>query len=432
MKLWGKGQPIDKKIDAFTVGNDRHYDLILAPFDCQASIVHAKMLHKIDILTDTETNQLVKTLDEIRQKALNNELTIEDEFEDIHSKLEDLLTKIHGDLGKKIHTARSRNDQVLVAFQLYIKNQIDRQIESIVKFVELLLDLAKKNENILMPGYTHMQVAMPSSFGLWFSGYAETLIDDIISLIASRQIADQNPLGSAAGYGTGFGIDRQFTTDLLGFDQIRINPIAVQMGREKICNSILNGIAGVGSTISKFCFDICLYSGQEHNFILLDDKITTGSSIMPHKKNPDIFEIIRGKCNLLKGLPNQLNLLCSNLPTGYHRDLQLSKGIVIDGFEELSSCIDMTIYALEGIKINDDIIKDEKYAHLFSVNTLEKWVKNGMPFREAYKKMGHQIRNKTFVPDKILEHSHIGSLGNLSLDIIRQKLNQVLGSDDSV
>ncbi len=426
MKLWNKGESTDKKMDCFTVGNDRQYDLVLAPYDCQASIAHAKMLQSISILDETEVQQVINTLNELQTLIKQEKFIIEDTYEDIHSKLEHVLTKKHGTLGKKIHTGRSRNDQVLVAFQLYIKDQIDLQIGLIQKLFELLLDLAKRHEKKLMPGYTHMQVAMPSSFGLWFSAYAESLIDDVILLVGAKKIADQNPLGSAAGYGTGFDIDRKFTTKELDFSEIRINPIAVQMGREKISKAVLDAIGSIGSTLSKFCFDLCLYLGQEHRFISLSGQMTTGSSIMPHKKNPDIFELIRGKCNVLKTSSHQLNLLCSNLPSGYHRDLQLSKGMVIEAFDELTTCLEMMIHSLNEIQVHDQIIEDSKYTHLFSVNTLENWVKDGMPFREAYNKMVSQIQNGIFKADKKLNHTHIGSIGNLSIELIRNKMEQCI------
>ncbi|MCY4299228.1 MAG: argininosuccinate lyase [Flavobacteriaceae bacterium] len=426
MKLWNKGESTDKKMDCFTVGNDRQYDLVLAPYDCQASIAHAKMLQSISILDETEVQQVTNTLNELQILIKQEKFIIEDTYEDIHSKLEHVLTKKHGTLGKKIHTGRSRNDQVLVAFQLYIKDQIDLQIGLIQKLFELLLDLAERHKKKLMPGYTHMQVAMPSSFGLWFSAYAESLIDDVILLVGAKKIADQNPLGSAAGYGTGFDIDRKFTTKELDFSEIRINPIAVQMGREKISKAVLDAIGSIGSTLSKFCFDLCLYLGQEHRFISLSGQMTTGSSIMPHKKNPDIFELIRGKCNVLKTSSHQLNLLCSNLPSGYHRDLQLSKGMVIEAFDELTTCLEMMIHSLNEIQVHDQIIEDSKYTHLFSVNTLENWVKDGMPFREAYNKMVSQIQNGIFKADKKLNHTHIGSIGNLSIELIRNKMEQCI------
>ncbi len=426
MKLWHKGQPTDDKIETFTVGDDRLHDLVLAPYDCQASIAHAQMLHSINILNQSEVQHLTKTLGEIQLQIRQGNFIIEDHYEDIHSKLEDILTKKHGGLGKKIHTGRSRNDQILVAFQLYIKDQIDIHTDLIQRLFEKLLNLAKTHQKKIMPGYTHMQVAMPSSFGLWFSAYAECLIDDVILFAGAKKITDQNSLGSAAGYGTGFEINREYTTKKLNFSDLRINPIAAQIGREKISKAVLDAIAAAGSTLSKFCFDICLYSGLEHQFISVNEDMTTGSSIMPHKKNPDIFELIRAKCNILKGASHQLNLLCSNLPSGYHRDMQLSKGMVIKALDELKACIEMMIHSLKGIQIRDLIIEDSKYIHLFSVNTLEKWVSEGMPFREAYQKMAQEIKEGIFKPDKNLHHTHIGSIGNLSIELIRNKMKQHL------
>ena len=331
MKLWQKGAAAHERVDHFTVGKDREYDLVLAEYDCQASIAHANMLAKIGLITKEEATQLSTVLEEIQQQAKEGQFTIEDEFEDMHSKIEHLLIERLGDVGKKIHTARSRNDQVLVAMHLYLKNELGEVKSQVSALFELLLSLAEKHQNELIPGYTHLQVAMPSSFGLWFSAYAESLIDDLYFWQSAYKIADQNPLGSAAGYGSAFPIDRAFTTDALDFAQLKVNSVAAQMSRGKLEKSTAMALSSIGSTLAKFSMDVCLYMGQDFNFISFPDDLTTGSSIMPHKKNPDLFELVRGKCNSLQALPNQLALLTTNLPSGYHRELQLAKGPIIEG-----------------------------------------------------------------------------------------------------
>ena len=426
MKLWNKGELSDKQIDNFTVGKDRYYDLFIAPYDCIATMAHAKMLFKIGILNESEKDLLLSELQNILKKTGDKTFEIENEFEDIHSKIEHILTQKLGALGKKIHTARSRNDQVLVALKLLIKSELRNTIKATLTLFELLLKYARDNKDILLPGYTHMQVAMPSSFGLWFSGYAECLIDDVRQLETAHKIADQNPLGTAAGYGTGFDIDREFTTRELNFSQLQVNPVAAQIGRGKLEVATVESLGAVATTLSKLAFDICLYMGQEHGFINFEQSITTGSSIMPHKKNPDVFELVRGKCNLIKGLGQQLQLLHTNLPSGYHREMQLTKGIVIEAFLEMKSCLEIMTYSLGKIQINKEVIKDSKYDYLFTVNTLEKWVKEGMPFRDAYIKMAEMIKNKKFKPNRSVHHTHIGSIGNLGLPEIQKKMKEVI------
>lgn len=428
MKLWQKNTPAHEKIDHFTVGKDRAYDLHLAAYDCQASIAHVQMLGQIGILTEQQTKELSGVLKELKTEAENGNFVIEDSFEDMHSKIEFVLTEKLGDLGKKIHTARSRNDQVLVAIHLYLKQEISEIKSMTYDFFKLLMTLAELHKDKLLPGYTHFQVAMPSSFGLWFSAYAESLIDDISILNAAQKIVDQNPLGSAAGFGSSFPIDRKSTTESLDFGDLKYNVIAAQMSRGKAEKTTASAMASIAATLAKMAYDICLYMGQEHNFVSFPEELTTGSSIMPHKKNPDVFELIRGKCNMLQGLPNQLVLLTSNLPSGYHREMQLAKGPIIEGIEDLKACLDMFTFSLKEIQIRKDILEDPKYQYVFSVDTLNEWVKQGMPFRDAYKKMGEAINEGNYQPKKALEHTHLGSLGNLALGAIQTKMEQVLNS----
>ena len=422
MKLWQKKTSIDQKIDAFTVGNDRQMDLILAAYDCQASIAHAEMLAQVGLLTAAEAQLLVVELQHIQKEAEAGKFTIEAEFEDMHSKIEYLLVEKLGDLGKKIHTARSRNDQVLVALQLYLKDALEGIEKQSLGLFDLLLELAATHEKKLMPGYTHMQVAMPSSFGLWFSAYAESLIDDHLLLHAAHKIVDQNPLGSAAGFGSSFAIDREKTTEALGFSTLKYNVVAAQMGRGKVERSVATALAALAATLGKMAMDICLYMGQDYGFIRFPDALTTGSSIMPHKKNPDVFELIRGKCNLLQTLPQTMSQLTTNLPSGYHRDLQLSKEPILNAVEDLKSCLDVFQYALAQIEVSSDLLAPEKYDTLFTVETLNEWVKEGMPFRTAYQKMGAQVAEGTYQPKRDLAHVHLGSIGNLALEDIRKKM----------
>jgi argininosuccinate lyase len=425
MKLWDKGFNTNKKIDHFTVGNDRVLDLHLAKYDVSASKAHAKMLGKIDLLSSDETDALVNELDEIGKSIEEGNFTIEESFEDMHSKIEFLLTEKLGDTGKKIHTARSRNDQVLVAMHLYLKEELlEIKLQTKTLF-NLLLNLADKYKRVLLPGYTHLQIAMPSSFGLWFSAYAESLIDDLYFIDAAYKVADQNPLGSAAGYGSSFPIDRTFTTEEMGFATMKYNVVAAQMGRGKVEKATAFGMANIAATLSKLAMDICLYMSQNFDFISFPDELTTGSSIMPHKKNPDVFELVRGKCNKLQSIPNQLTLVINNLPSGYHRDLQLVKEIIVPAIQDMKACLDILTFSLSEIRIKENIIEDSKYDYLFSVDTLNELVQNGMPFRDAYKKMGQEIENGTFEPKRDIKHSHEGSLGNLCLNEIRDKMTKI-------
>ena len=424
MKLWQKGSTAHEKVDLFTVGKDREYDLVLAKYDCQASIAHAEMLSKIGIISSLEAKKLTQTLIEIESQAKKGDFTIENEFEDMHSKIEYLLIQNLGDLGKKIHTARSRNDQILVAMHLYLKYELSEIKNQVKEIFELLLSLAEKHQKKLLPGYTHLQIAMPSSFGLWFSAYAESLIDDLYFLQGAYNIADQNPLGSAAGYGSAFPIDRKLTTESLGFSELKVNSVAAQMGRGKLEKSTAIAISSIGSTLSKLSMDICLYMGKNFNFISFPDNLTTGSSIMPHKKNPDLFELVRGKCNSLEALPNQLTLLTTNLPSGYHRELQLTKGPIIDAIQEIKSCLEILVFSLPNIKVKKNITNLDIYDELFTVDTLNQEVLDGKPFRDAYRELGNAIEKNTFKPNRDVKHSHIGSIGNLGLDIIRKKMEK--------
>ncbi len=423
MKLWDKGYATDKKIDLFTVGNDRELDLQLAKYDVLGNIAQSKMLHSIGTLSTEELSGLLTELNAILKTVEDGTFAIEDTFEDVHSKVEWLLTEKLGDAGKKIHTARSRNDQVLLDVHLYSKDAIVDLKNWTKKLFDLLMDLADKYKNHLLPGYTHLQVAMPSSFGMWFSAYAESLIDDVYFLNAAYKVADQNPLGSAAGYGSSFPIDRQMTTDLLGFDVLKVNAAAAQMGRGKLEKSISFAMASLSATLSKMSMDLCLYMSQNFGFVSFPDELTTGSSIMPHKKNPDVFELIRGKCNKLQALPYELTLITNNLPSGYHRDLQLVKEGLIPSVSTLKSCLDMMVFSLENIIVTEDIVSDDKYKYIFSVEAVNALVQAGTPFRDAYKIVGQEIAAGKFEPNKEVKHTHIGSVGNLALDQIQEKMN---------
>lgn len=423
MKLWDKGFSTDKKIDHFTVGNDRELDLVLAKYDVIASKAHAKMLGKVGLISEEEAKELVKALDSIAKDIEKGKFTIEDDFEDMHSKIEFMLTEKLGDTGKKIHSARSRNDQVLVAMQLFLRDELTEIKGHVKELFDLLMKLADKHKNVLLPGYTHLQIAMPSSFGLWFSAYAESLVDDMYFVQAAYKVADQNPLGSAAGYGSSFPIDRSFTTEEMEFATQKYNVVAAQMGRGKVEKATAFGISSVAATLSKMAMDICLYMSQNFDFISFPNELTTGSSIMPHKKNPDVFELIRGKCNKIQAVPNQLIMIMNNLPSGYHRDLQLVKEVIVPALQDMHACLEMMTFSLKEIKVNKSILDDPKYDYLFSVDTLNELVKSGMPFRDAYKTMGKAIENGNFKPKRDIDHTHEGSLGNLCLDQIKEKMN---------
>ncbi|CAM1366159.1 Argininosuccinate lyase [Tenacibaculum soleae] len=421
MKLWDKGLSIDKKIEQFTVGNDREIDMHIAKYDVQASLAHAKMLYKIAIIDSDELQKLEEGLDEMKHQIENNTFVIENNFEDIHSKIEFELTKKYGDVGKKIHTARSRNDQVLVALHLYYKQNIADVIKQTNTLFVTLLGLSETYKDNLLPGYTHLQVAMPSSFGLWFSAYAEVLIDDIYLLEAAFKVVDQNPLGSAAGYGSSFPIDRAFTTQELNFSTLKYNVVAAQMSRGKNERTIAAALGGLCNTLARFSMDICLYMSQNFGFISFPNELTTGSSIMPHKKNPDVFELIRGKCNKIQALQTEMILITNNLPSGYHRDFQLLKENMIAAFEEVKNILEIFNFSIKQIIIKEVNPDDEKYKFLFTVDNMNTLVENGMTYRDAYKNIGAKVENGTYKPDTSKKHSHIGSIHNLSLDKIRDK-----------
>ena len=425
MKLWNKNDKLDNKIETFTVGNDRIFDMYIAKYDVKASIAHAKMLSKIGVINNDEESLLVKELKTILSLIEKSEFKIEEKFEDIHSKIEFYLTDKLGDLGKKIHTGRSRNDQVLVALQLYFKDEILIIKNKIKELFDTLIILSKKNSKHLLPGYTHLQSAMPSSFGLWFSSYAENMIDDVLYFNTAFQINDQNPLGSAAGYGSSFNIDRKMTTKELGFSDLKYNVVAAQMNRGRIEKSLAIAISSIASTLSTFCSDICLYMTQELNFISFPDELTTGSSIMPHKKNPDVFELVRAKCNSLKSLPNEFLIMSNNLTSGYHRDLQLYKGKIIQAINEIVNCLEIFNYSIKKIKVRRDILKDKKYEYIFSVENLNELVKSGKSFRDSYNQVSNEIKNEAFLPKKDIKHEIIGGINNLCLDEIELKMNKI-------
>jgi len=421
MKLWDKGFSIDKQIENFTVGNDREIDIHIAKYDVQASIAHAIMLESIGIITANELTDLKKGLNELAADIEEGTFVIEPSFEDVHSKIEwELINKL-GEVGKKIHTARSRNDQVLVALQLYYKENLAIVNDKVKSLFDTLLHLAESHKDSLLPGYTHLQVAMPSSFGLWFSAYAEILIDDVYVLNAVSKVVDQNPLGSAAGYGSSFPIDRELTTKELEFTTLKYNVVAAQLSRGKSERSIAAALGGLCNTLARFSMDVCLYMSQNFGFISFPDELTTGSSIMPHKKNPDVFELIRGKCNKIQALHSEMLLITNNLPTGYHRDFQLLKENIIAAFEDVKDILDIFNYSIQQVIVKDIDLNDEKYHYLFTVDSINNLVVEGMSFREAYQKIGGQVEEGTYTPDLGKQHTHLGSIHNLSLDKIKAK-----------
>lgn len=425
MKLWQKKKiSVTEQVDRFTVGADRLWDIRLAPYDVLTSKAHAKMLASVGLVTDEESKQLCDELDNIMNMVTQENFLIEDDFEDIHSKIEFLLTESLGDVGKKIHTARSRNDQVLTSMQLLLKDELS-EIKALTKdLFDTWMGLANTHKDVLLPGYTHLQVAMPSSFGLWFSAYAESLVDDIVLLNAAYSICDQNPLGSAAGYGSSFTIDRELTTKALGFSALKVNAVAAQMGRGKTERITANAMGALAATLGRFSMDVCVYMSQNFDFISFPDHLTTGSSIMPHKKNPDIFELIRGKSALIQGLGNDFALLGQNLPSGYHRDMQLFKGKMLEGIDELKDCLTMLNSSIKEVQVRTEIMEDAKYTYAFTVDALNELVQQGVPFRDAYKQVGQQVEEGSFKAPKKVAHTHIGSLGNLALDKIQKKFDK--------
>lgn len=425
MKLWDKGYATADMVEHFTVGDDRILDIKLAKYDVQASLAHAKMLEKTGLLSSKEYHAIAKGLGSIQKTIENGTFTIEETFEDVHSKIEFELTRMVGEAGKKIHTARSRNDQVLVAMHLYLKDEIKTIKLNISQLFETLLRLSEQYKEVVMPGYTHMQVAMPSSFGLWFAAYAESLIDDIIMFNAVADIADQNPLGSAAGFGSSFPIDRSYTTELLGFKTLKYNSLAAQLSRGKLEKTMAFALASVSGTLSKLASDMILYLSPNFNFIGFPKELTTGSSIMPHKQNPDVLELLRAKSNKIQSLPNEIILMISNLTSGYHRDFQLLKKSIMEATDQVKENITVFDFMLDHILVNKNILDDkEMYKYLYSVESVNKLVKEGMSFRDAYRIVGEQILGGNYQPEKALGHTHEGSTGNLDNDKIREKFNR--------
>jgi len=425
MKLWQKDTTnTAQKIEAFTVGRDKEFDLILAPYDVQGSLAHAQQLHHIGLLTATEWQLIEQELQHISAQINKGDFVLRGDVEDVHSQIEFMLTERLGEVGKKIHTGRSRNDQVLVDIKLYLRDVCKQLAQQTKSLIEQLLNLSETQQQHLLPGYTHFQLAMPSSFGLWFGAYAESLVDDLELIQAVYHINNKNPLGSGAGYGSSLPLNRSLTQELLGFKHLNVNVVYAQMTRGKSEKVVAIGMSALAATLSKFAYDVCLYMNQNFGFISFPDELTTGSSIMPHKKNPDVFELIRAKCNRIQALPNELTLLTNNLPSGYHRDMQLTKEILFPAIEELKSCIDMTSFMLQHINIKPDLLTDEKYKHLFSVERVNELVLQGTAFRDAYKEVGHQIETETFTAPPTLNHTHEGSIGNLSNHLIKEQLKK--------
>lgn len=412
-KLWDKGFEPDKMIEEYTVGNDRELDMRLARYDVQGSLAHIAMLETIGLLTAGELEKLTAGLKEIAAEIEAGRFEIEPGTEDVHSQVELMLTRRLGDAGKKIHSGRSRNDQVLVDLKLFTRDQLRRVADAVMALFRELQQQSERYSGVLMPGYTHLQVAMPSSFGLWFGAYAESLADDLLLLEAAYRMTNRNPLGSAAGYGSSFPLDRSLTTRLLGFDSMDYNVVYAQMGRGKNERNVAFALAGIAGTVAKLAFDACLYNSQNFGFIKLPDECTTGSSIMPHKKNPDVFELIRSRCNKLQALPQQIVLMMNNLPSGYFRDLQEIKEVFLPAFDQLVDCLEMTTYIVERIRVNEHILDDSRYDLMFSVEEVNRLAAAGMPFRDAYKKVGLDIEAGKFRPEKQIHHTHEGSIGRL-------------------
>jgi argininosuccinate lyase len=430
MKLWQKdGSSVNELIEKFTVGRDKEFDILLAAYDVQGSLAHTQMLESIGLLTKDELSNIHKELNNILETIHAGKFKIDDNVEDVHSQIELLLTQRIGETGKKIHSGRSRNDQVAVDIKLYLRTEILTIKDEVKKFFDLLIAQSEKYKAKLLPGYTHLQIAMPSSFGLWFGAYAESLTDDLELLAAAFHITNKNPLGSGAGYGSSFPLNRTLTTKLMDFETMNFNSVYAQMSRGKTEKAVATGLSSIAATLSKLSMDCCLYINQNFGFISFPDELTTGSSIMPHKKNPDVFELIRAKCNRIQSIPNELTLLINNLPSGYHRDLQLTKEILFPAIEELKSCLQLASLMLTNIKIKDNILDDEKYKYLFSVEAVNELVNKGISFREAYKQVGNQIANGEFNFDykKQLNHSHEGSIGKLYNEQIVSEMDKVMG-----
>ena len=431
MKLWQKDKASFKEVETFTVGKDREMDMYLASFDVLGSLAHTTMLESVGLLTKEDLNVIKIELKNIYQQIQKGDFALQDNVEDIHSQVELLLTEKLGDVGKKIHSARSRNDQVLVDIKLFLRNEIEQLVNAIQPFFQLLQQQSEAFKNHLLPGYTHLQIAMPSSFGLWFGAYAESLVDDVITLQSAYQIVNKNPLGSAAGYGSSFPINRTLTTELLGFADLNYNVVYAQMGRGKAERITAQALANVADTLSRLSMDMTLYLNQNFDFVSFPTELTTGSSIMPHKKNPDVFELIRSHCNRIKSLPNEIMMMTTNLPSGYHRDLQLLKEHLFPAFQTLSDCINMASLMLSNISIKENILADEKYKYLFTVDEVNKLVIQGIPFRDAYKIIGQQVEGGVFMPPPLGEFGrglHEGSIGNLCNEQIASMMNKALSS----
>ena len=425
-KIWEKSIQVDKKIEKFTVGKDREMDVFLAKHDVLGSMAHIKMLESVGLLHNNELALLLAELKSIYKTTETGLFSIENDVEDVHSQVELLLTRKLGDIGKKIHSGRSRNDQVLVDLKLFTREQLSKTVASVEMLIDTLIEQSNIYKDVLLPGYTHLQIAMPSSFGLWFGAYAESLSDDLQLLLSAWKITNRNPLGSAAGYGSSFPLNRQMTTEMLGFDSMNYNVVYAQMGRGKMERTVANALASVAATIAKLAFDACLYTSQNFGFIKLPDEFTTGSSIMPHKKNPDVFELTRAKCNKIQSIPQQITLITNNLPSGYFRDMQIIKEVFIPAFDELNDCIEMTAMMMSQVKVNDAILDDPKYDFLFSVEAVNNLTLSGVPFRDAYKQVGLEIEAGNFVPDKTVNHTHEGSIGNLCNDEIQAYKNDII------
>lgn len=422
-KLWEKNVQVDKGVEDYTVGRDREMDLYLAPYDILGSLAHITMLESIGLLEKSELEVLAKELKNIYAEAVAGRFVIEPGIEDVHSQVELMLTRKLGDMGKKIHSGRSRNDQVLVDLKLFMRSEIEMVCHAVEKLFSTLIAQSDRYHNCLIPGYTHLQVAMPSSIGLWLGAYAESLADDLTVLLAAYKVVNRNPLGSAAGYGSSFPLDRDMTTRLLGFDSMNYNVVYAQMGRGKTEKTVANALAGIAATVSRLAYDACLYNSQNFGFIRLPDEYTTGSSIMPHKKNPDVFELTRAKCNRLQSLPGQITLILNNLPSGYFRDMQLIKEAFLPAFDELCSILNMVERMISQIIVVDGVANDERYKYMFSVEEVNRLTREGMPFRDAYKKVGLDIEAGRFEPVKEVHHTHAGSIGNLCNDRITNLFN---------
>ena len=425
-KLWDKGFEPDAHIEAYTVGNDRELDLRLARYDVEGSLAHIAMLESIGLLTRDELQRLTAGLKEIAAEIEAGRFEIEPDTEDVHSQVELLLTRRLGDVGKKIHSGRSRNDQVLVDLKLFLRDELRQTAAAVRTLFDRLQELSERYRDVLMPGYTHLQVAMPSSFGLWFGAYAETLVDDLRLVAAAYHIANQNPLGSAAGYGSSFPLDRTMTTRLLGFETLHYNVVAAQMSRGKCERAAANAIAAVAATVGRLAMDVCLFMSQNFGFVSLPDELTTGSSIMPHKKNPDVFEVMRGRCNRLQSVPNEIALLTTNLPSGYHRDLQLLKDILFPATSEIRRTLAMCTFMVGNLRVNTHILEDARYDHLFTVEEVNRLVLEGVPFREAYRRVGMEVQRGEYRPVKEVHHTHEGSIGRLCTEEIRRKMESVM------